>query len=50
MNEIPIPTGPLGLPIGLAQNSRSKSVFFAELLGNDIAEIVFPQSHAVPAK
>jgi streptogramin lyase len=50
INEIPIPTGPLALPIDLAQNSRSKSVFFAELLGNNIAEIVFPQSKGAPVK
>ena len=43
VSDIPIPT-PASVPIDLTQNSESKSVFFAEAVGNKIGEIVFPQS------
>ena len=46
--EIPIPTA-ASLPIDLTQNCLSKSVFFAEALGNKIAEIRFPQSTPIGA-
>ena len=43
VSQIAIPT-PASVPIDLTQNSESKSVFFAEAVGNKIGEIVFPQS------